>query len=89
MYKSILIFLFSLSFAFSEDNSYSWVKKIDFNTSEFEGLEISNLAKIICVISPLDYLIKQMLLEFDNEDDLCKNLLSVLEIENVKQIYRF
>ena len=28
MHKSILIFLFSLSFAFSEDNSYSWVKKI-------------------------------------------------------------
>jgi len=57
------------------------IKKIDFNTSEFKGLEPSNLAKIICVISPLDYLIKQMLLEFDNDDDLCKNLLSVLEIE--------
>lgn len=57
------------------------VKKIDFNTAEFEGLDSYSLAKIICVISPLDYLIKQMLLEFDNDDDLCKNLLSVLEIE--------
>ena len=28
MHKSILPFLFSLSFAFSEDNSYSWIKKI-------------------------------------------------------------
>ena len=28
MHKSILIILFSLSFAFSEDNSYSWIKKI-------------------------------------------------------------
>ena len=57
------------------------VKKINFDTSEFEGLDSSILAKIICVISPLDYLIKQMLLEFDNDVDLCKNLLSVLEIE--------
>ena len=65
----------------SKFSKFLKLKKIDFNTSEFEGLEISNLAKIICVISPLDYLIKQMLLEFDNEDDLCKNLLSVLEIE--------
>ena len=57
------------------------VKKIKFNTSEFEGLNAINLAKIICVISPLDYLIKQMLLEFDNEDELCSNLISVLDIE--------
>jgi len=56
-------------------------KKINLNTSEFEGLDTSSLAKIICVISPLDYLIKQMLLEFDSEDELCKSLLSVLEIE--------
>ena len=57
------------------------VKKIKFNTSEFEGLNAINLAKIICVISPLDYLIKQMLLECDNEDELCSNLISVLDIE--------
>jgi len=44
-------------------------------------MDASNLAKIICIISPLDYLVKQMLLEFNNEDELCKNLLSVLEIE--------
>ena len=57
------------------------VKKIKFNTSEFEELNTINLAKIICVISPLDYLIKQMLLECDSEDELCSNLISVLEIE--------
>jgi len=57
------------------------IKKIKFNTSEFEGLNAINLAKIICVISPLDYLIKQMLLECDSEDELCSNLISVLDIE--------
>lgn len=62
-------------------NKFLKVKNINFNTSEFEGLDSSSLAKIICVISPLDYLIKQMLLEFDNDNDLCKNLLSVLEVE--------
>ena len=57
------------------------VKKIKFNTLEFEKLNTINLAKIICVISPLDYLIKQMLLECDSEDELCSNLISVLDIE--------
>ena len=57
------------------------VKKIKFNTSEFEELNAINLAKIICVISPLDYLIKQMLLEFNSEEELCTNLISVLDIE--------
>lgn len=60
---------------------YLKIKKIDFNTSEFESLDALNLAKIICVISPLDYLTKQMLLEFNSSDDLCKNLISVLEME--------
>ena len=62
-------------------NKFLKVKKIKFDTSEFQNLNISSLAKIICVISPLDYLTKQMLLEFNDENDLCKNLLSVLEIE--------
>mgnify|MGYP001349363026 CR=1 FL=1 len=44
-------------------------------------MECSNLAKLICVVAPLDYLIKQMLLELNNYEDFCKNLLSVLEIE--------
>ena len=65
----------------SSFNKFLKLKKINFDTSEFINLNSSNLAKIICVISPLDYLIKQMLLEFDSDDDLCKNLLSVLEIE--------
>ncbi len=56
-------------------------KNLNFNTLEFEELDTANLAKIICVISPLDYLIKQMLLEFDSVDDFCKSLVSVLEIE--------
>jgi len=60
---------------------YLNVKNIKFNTSEFEYLDTVSLAKIICVISPLDYLLKQMLLEFDNEDEFCTNLLSVLEVE--------
>lgn len=57
------------------------VKNIKFNLSEFEQLDSINLAKIICVISPLDNLMKQMLLEFNSEDELCSNLLSVLEVE--------
>ena len=69
---------------------YLNVKKININTKEFENLDSINLAKIICVISPLDYLTKQMLLEFNNADELCTNLLSVLEIEinNTEQNFR-
>ena len=65
----------------SKFNKYINIKKIKFSTSEFENLDTPNLVKIICVISPLDYLIKQMLLEFDNINDLCNSLLSVLEVE--------
>ena len=65
----------------SNFKNYLNIKKIEFNTSEFESLDALNLAKIICVISPLDYLTKQMLLEFDGSDELCENLISVLEIE--------
>ena len=57
------------------------IKKINLNISEFKNLDASNLAKIICVISPLDYLTKQMLLEFNNSKEICETLLSVLEIE--------
>ena len=65
----------------SNFKNYLNIKKIEFNTSEFESLDALNHAKIICVISPLDYLTKQMLLEFDASDELCENLISVLEIE--------
>ena len=65
----------------SNFKNYLNIKKIEFNTLEFESLDALNLAKIICVISPLDYLTKQMLLEFDGSDELCENLISVLEIE--------
>ena len=65
----------------SNFKNYLNIKKIEFNTSEFESLDALNLAKIICVISPLDYLTKQMLLEFDGSNELCENLISVLEIE--------
>ena len=65
----------------SNFKNYLNIKKIEFNTSEFESLDALNLAKIICVISPLDHLTKQMLLEFNNSDYLCENLISVLEIE--------
>ena len=65
----------------SNFKNYLDIKKIKFNISEFESLDALNLAKIICVISPLDYLTKQMLLEFDSSDELCENLISVLEIE--------
>ena len=57
------------------------VKKIKLDTSELVKLDTFSLVKIICVISPLDYLIKQMMLEFNNIDELCSNLLSVLEVE--------
>jgi uncharacterized protein len=65
----------------SNFKNYLNIKKIEFNTSEFENLDVLSLAKIICVISPLDYLTKQMLLEFNASDELCENLISVLEIE--------
>jgi len=65
----------------SNFKNYLNIKKIEFNTSEFESLDALNLAKIICVISPLDYLTKQMLLEFNSSEELCENLISVLEIE--------
>ena len=65
----------------SSFKNYLSIKKIEFNTSEFESLDALNLAKIICVISPLDHLTKQMLLEFNGSDELCENLISVLEIE--------
>ena len=42
----------------SNFKNYLNIKKIEFNTSEFESLDALNLAKIICVISPLDYLNK-------------------------------
>ena len=61
--------------------SYLIAKNIKFDTSEFESLDAINLAKIICIISPLDYLTKQMLLEFNTAADFCDNLISVLEIE--------
>ena len=57
------------------------IKKINFNTSELSRLDTMSLVKIICVMSPLDYLIKQMMLEFNNIDELCNSLLSVLEVE--------
>ena len=71
-------------------DKYLKVKKIKFNISEFESLDCFNLAKIICVISPLDHLTKQMLLEFNSDKDLYKNLLSVLEIEmqNLETSYK-
>ena len=56
-------------------------KKINFDTENLKDLGAISLAKIICVVSPLDHLVKQMLLEFNNEKDLYDNLLSVLEIE--------
>ena len=65
----------------SNFKKYLNIKKIEFNTSEFESLDVLNLAKIICVISPLDTLTKQMLLEFNGSDELCESLISVLEIE--------
>ena len=65
----------------SNFKNYLEIKKIKFNTSEFESLDALNLAKIICVISTLDHLTKQMLLEFNASDELCENLISVIEIE--------
>ena len=46
-------------------------KKIDFNSSELESRDALNLAKIICVMSPLEHLTKQMLLEFNASDEWC------------------
>ena len=57
------------------------LKNIDFDFSYLDELSTFDLAKIITVISPFDYLDKQMLLEFKSEDDLFEKVLSVLEIE--------
>lgn len=65
----------------SSFNSFIKIRKINFNTAELSGLDTFSLVKIICIISPLDYLIKQMMLEFNNIDELCNSLLSVLEVE--------
>ena len=62
-------------------NNFIKIKKINFNTSELSGLDTFSLVKIICIISPLDNLIKQMMLEFDNIEVLSNSLLSVLEVE--------
>lgn len=77
-FKSMTVTNEKLLFKFKK---FLKMKNIFFNTSEFENLETSNLAKIICVISPLDNLIKQMLLELDSDEDLCKNLITVLDME--------
>lgn len=61
--------------------NYLDTKKIKFDTKDFNNLDSLNLGKIICVISPLDYLTKQMLLEFNNFKDFFESLISVLEIE--------
>ena len=61
--------------------NYLDTKKIKFDTTGFNNLDSLNLGKIICVISPLDYLTKQMLLEFNNFKDFFESLISVLEIE--------
>ncbi len=61
--------------------NYLDTKKIKFDTKGFNNLDSLNLGKIICVISPLDYLTKQMLLEFNNFKDFFESLISVLEIE--------
>ncbi len=64
---------------------YLSVKKINFNTLDFESLDVLSLAKIICVILPLDHVTKQMLLELNNSEDFCENLISVLEIEIINK----
>ena len=61
--------------------NYLDTKKIKFDTKEFNNLDSLNLGKIICVISPLDYLTKQMLLEYNSFNDFFESLISVLEIE--------
>ena len=61
--------------------NYLNTKKIKFDTKEFNNLDALNLGKIICVISPLDHLTKQMLLEYNNFIDFFENLISALEIE--------
>ena len=69
-------------------NKFLKIKKIKFNTDGFEEMDCLSLAKLICVIAPLDHLIKQMLLEFNNSEDLLNSLVSVLEIEmqNIENI---
>ena len=65
----------------SSFDNFTNIRKINFNASDLSGLDTLSIVKIICVISPLDHLTKQMMLECNSVDELCNNLLSVLEFE--------
>ena len=60
-------------------------KKIDLNISELEKLNTKQLAKLIAMVSPFDYIDKQMLLEIELPNEFCKKLLSILDIEIVNE----
>ncbi len=65
----------------SSYQKYLNYKQIKLNLSQFNDLDTINLSKIICILSPFDFLVKQMLLEENNEKEFCEKLISVLEIE--------
>ena len=58
-------------------------KKIDLNISELEKLTTKQLARLIAMVSPSDYVDKQMLLEISLPNEFCKKLISILDIELV------
>ena len=58
-------------------------KKIDLSINELSKLNTKQLARLIAMVSPFDYIDKQMLLEITATNDFCKKLLSILEIELV------
>ena len=68
----------------SSFKKFNSINEINFNISELSGLDTLSLVKIICVTSPLNYLMKQMMLELNDITELCNSLLSVLEVETNK-----
>ncbi|PPR50517.1 MAG: Lon protease [Alphaproteobacteria bacterium MarineAlpha5_Bin5] len=56
-------------------------KEIDLKIEELAKLNTKQLAKLIAMVSPFDYIDKQMLLEIRTPNEFCKKLLSILEIE--------
>lgn len=60
---------------------YLGSKNLQLKLNQFYDLDLVSLSKVISILSPLDHLVKQMLLEIDNEKEFCEKLIAVLDIE--------
>ena len=60
---------------------YNEIKNININLEEVSNMNITDVLKLIVMISPFDTGIKQMCLELKSNTDLYENVLSTLKIE--------